>query len=468
MRADQNLDQRQIEILAIASASCKTVSRSGGRSSTAAAAYRTAERIVDHRTGELHDYRRRGGVDHVSMHAPKGVLAMSTETLWNRVEAAEKRKNSTVARELLIALPHELSQDQRRELAARVADRLVDRYQVAAQVAVHLPGSEGDDRNHHAHILFTTRQMGRDGELGAKTRQLDDLKTGPEEVKWMRRMVELETNSLLEQSGSTERIDMRSLAEQHAAAIRLGDQVSAAKTDRPPTVHLGPRVTAIARECAKHDNRPPLGKCTRIDQAKIAYQQRLLAQVSADIVDIEVARAARAARVAADDEGRRMAELARLERQRLDRIKADPKVVAAAKSLMIVQSNIEHAQKAKRHIRQQLQPLLDQRELYRNEAKKWRAMHPIRSFFGLDGPARQLEDSSAVVHEKAVKLDSFQNQVSSNESLYRRQVASFEWRLHEAEVAAGLELDQPSTPADLPDDPQADSAPVKGHSPRLG
>ena len=70
--------------------------------------------------------------------------------LWNKVEASEKRKNSTVARELVVALPNELNQEQRRELAERIAGQLVERYQVAAQVAVHLPDAEGDQRNHHA------------------------------------------------------------------------------------------------------------------------------------------------------------------------------------------------------------------------------------------------------------------------------------------------------------------------------
>jgi len=40
------------------------ISRSKGRSATAASAYRAAERVVDHRTGEVHDYTRKHGVAH--------------------------------------------------------------------------------------------------------------------------------------------------------------------------------------------------------------------------------------------------------------------------------------------------------------------------------------------------------------------------------------------------------------------
>lgn len=282
--------------MALASLSCKTISRGAGRSATAAAAYRTAERITDLRTGEVHDYRRRGGVDHVSMHLPTGAPTMTTDQLWNKVEASEKRKNSTVARELVVALPHELNQEQRRVLAERVAGQLVERYQVAAQVAVHLPDAEGDQRNHHAHILFTTRQMDANGDLGGKTRQLDDLKTGPQEVLWMRGMVEAETNHGLEKAGSAERIDMRSLAAQRSAALATGDVERAAELDRPATLHEGPRVTQIRREAARA-GRAPLGALHRAaanDSSRQLGRDRAdLRQVSAQIIDFQAARESR-------------------------------------------------------------------------------------------------------------------------------------------------------------------------------
>ena len=100
--------------MALYSASVKPVSRSSGRSATAAAAYRNAERIIDERTGDIHDYTRRSGVDHVESFAPVGMAPQSGSELWNKAEAAEVRKNARVAREVLVALPHELDQVQRR------------------------------------------------------------------------------------------------------------------------------------------------------------------------------------------------------------------------------------------------------------------------------------------------------------------------------------------------------------------
>ena len=93
------------------------ISRSAGRSATAAAAYRSASHIEDHRTGLSFDYRARSGVDHVEILAPAHApdWAQDRAALWNAVEAAETRKNSQVAREIRVALPTELNHGQRIE-----------------------------------------------------------------------------------------------------------------------------------------------------------------------------------------------------------------------------------------------------------------------------------------------------------------------------------------------------------------
>ncbi|HBP1343815.1 MobQ family relaxase (plasmid) [Acinetobacter baumannii] len=271
--------------MAIYSASVKSISRSGGRSATAAAAYRTGEEIHDERTGQTFDYRRRGGVESVSMRLPEGVAAMTTAELWNLAEGAEKRKDSKVARELLVALPHELDTAQRQALADAIASDLVERYQVGAQVAVHLPDAEGDNRNHHAHILFTTRRLGPDG-LGEKTRELDVKPSSSVEVEWIRAMVEGRTNAALEAAGHAERVDRRSLADQHAAALEAGDQVKAMETDRAPTIHDGPAITEARREAERRgEPAPDLDKLARSD---LRRDQRELAQVSAKIYEWEV------------------------------------------------------------------------------------------------------------------------------------------------------------------------------------
>ena len=87
-------------------------------SAVAGAAYRAGEALADERTGEDHDYTRRAAVDHTEILAPAAAPSWVQDRgrLWNEVETAEKRSNSRVAREIIVALPKELTPDQQRQL----------------------------------------------------------------------------------------------------------------------------------------------------------------------------------------------------------------------------------------------------------------------------------------------------------------------------------------------------------------
>tara|TARA_R110000737_G_scaffold350213_1_gene388565 strand:- start:4544 stop:5971 length:1428 start_codon:yes stop_codon:yes gene_type:complete len=186
-----------------------TVSRSTGRSAVAAAAYRAGSKLLDARTGLEHDYRRKGGVVESFIAAPDGCdWITDRNTLWDAAEAAENRKNSTVAREWLIALPDALDALQRAELARTFATELATRFGVAVDVAIHAPNRKGDKRNHHAHLLTTTRTARPDG-LGAKTRVLDAAKTGGVEIANMREWWAGTVNDALAAAKSEARVDHR-------------------------------------------------------------------------------------------------------------------------------------------------------------------------------------------------------------------------------------------------------------------
>ncbi len=97
----------------------KPIARASGRSAVASAAYRAAERLENERDGLVHDFSRRSGVEHAEIVLPAGAdaaWAKERSALWNAAEASEKRKDARVAREIEIALPHELSAEQRLEL----------------------------------------------------------------------------------------------------------------------------------------------------------------------------------------------------------------------------------------------------------------------------------------------------------------------------------------------------------------
>ena len=145
-----------------------------------------------------------------------------------------------MAREFVVALPDELDDGQRRQLAINLARHIADTYRVAADLAIHAPGREGDHRNHHAHILTSTNTLNQDGTFGNKARALDlvahnmggGVGTANEIDKLRQTWADL-ANTALERAGRAERIDHRSLEVQGI--------------DRAPTQHMGPAVSGIVR-----------------------------------------------------------------------------------------------------------------------------------------------------------------------------------------------------------------------------
>ena len=118
------------------------------------------------RDGITHDYSRREGVGHSEIVLPEAVdaaWARDRSALWNAAERFETRTDARVAREFVIALPHELSEEARELLTREFAQDLANRYGAAVDFAIHAPGSQGDVRNHHAHLLMTTRQVTGEG-----------------------------------------------------------------------------------------------------------------------------------------------------------------------------------------------------------------------------------------------------------------------------------------------------------------
>jgi hypothetical protein len=228
--------------------SVKTIKRSAGRTATAAGAYRAGERIECQREGRIHDYTRKQGIEETFIVAPENAPDWATDRsrLWNEAEASETRRNSVTAREWELALPSEISAEDRSQITRQFAEELVSRYGVAVDVAIHAPHREGDQRNHHAHVLTSTRKLEAEG-FTAKTRVLDSAKTGGVEIEQMRGVWAELQNRALERVGEVERVDHRSLEKQREAAQERGDTLSAEELDRDPELKLGPAANSMER-----------------------------------------------------------------------------------------------------------------------------------------------------------------------------------------------------------------------------
>jgi ATP-dependent exoDNAse (exonuclease V) alpha subunit len=259
----------------------KTFGRSGGSSAPSAAAYRAGERIRDERTGRTYDHTNREDVMHKEIVLPSRYAdedmawARDRASLWNTAEEAESRKNARVAREYLVALPVELTPEQRRGLAREFSQELSDRYGFAVDLSIHsprdFPGS--DPRNYHAHLLATTREVSTNGLAAKTTLELNDahrqkLGLGPaiNELLYVRERWASVTNEALRNAHIAARVDHRTLEAQGI--------------DREPRLQI-PRV---AFEMERHGYRSVLAERMREEHElrEQARRERVAAQPVAD------------------------------------------------------------------------------------------------------------------------------------------------------------------------------------------
>ena len=249
--------------MAIFHLSAKVVSRGKGQSAIAKAAYNARAKLDDERTGQTKDYSRANGIVFSGVFAPKDApeWASDRQQLWNEVERKEDASNraaaAQLAREVVVALPHELTDQQREWLVKDFVREQFTRKGMIADVNIHEPGGEGDQRNHHAHILVTMRQVGPEG-FGPKVREWN----GREQVEKWREAWEHNVNKQLERHGHDARVDRRTLEAQGI--------------EREPTTHRGPHVDAIERRGAVAENTRQNGD--RLDE---------LSQLKAELATVE-------------------------------------------------------------------------------------------------------------------------------------------------------------------------------------
>jgi len=183
----------------------------------------------------VHDYRKKKGVAHCEIILPKNSPEefKDREKFWNAVEMKERKCNSRLAREIRVAIPHELNTDQKNAVVREFAKEVVDRYRIGADICIHEPHKVGDHRNDHAHVMLTTRRIGEEG-LTEKTRELDLIQTSKAEIQWIREAWGKSANKYLALNKEKERIDHRSHESRGLKTI--------------PTLHVGVTATSMERK----------------------------------------------------------------------------------------------------------------------------------------------------------------------------------------------------------------------------
>lgn len=227
--------------MAIFHMSAQTITRSKGHSSVAAAAYRHGEKLTDEHTGEIHDYSKKKGISDSVILIPESADRnfLKPAYLWNTIEKSEKRKDAQLAREFNIALPVEMTDEQKKALAKDFCQEHFVKNGMIADIAFH----KLDSDNPHFHVMLTTRRLTPDGAgFGQKVREWNSK----EQLQEWRKSWADTANEHMQKAGIDARIDHRLLKEQKAELdailppLRTVEQeAQAISLDRPPTIHRG-------------------------------------------------------------------------------------------------------------------------------------------------------------------------------------------------------------------------------------
>lgn len=211
----------------------------------AAAAYRAGDLLRDERYGVTHNYVGKRGIVHSEIMAPELIPAWvrDRERLWNRVEAAEFRKDSQLARVVEVGLPIELDAEER---LALVREYIATEFVAQGMVADFC--IRGQAHNPHAHIVLTLRGVTAEG-FGPKQRNWNGKAVLH---RWRAAWAEC-ANDHLARAGHSVRIDHRTLEAQQIELMpgrRIG-VARARRNDASLPEHLVERLAEqqrIARE----------------------------------------------------------------------------------------------------------------------------------------------------------------------------------------------------------------------------
>ena len=193
-----------------------------GRSVVAASAYRSGAKLYDQRKEKYHDYTRKRGIVYTEVLLPHNAptYLQNREELWNEVEHREVRKDSRLAKDLILMLPRGLTLKHQVATAKKFLKQNFVKLEMGVDIAIHDKG----DGNPHVHVLIPDRPIIQSGFASLKNRALNSVKMLE---KWRENWAK-EVNYTLQKAGIVERTSHKTLYMQGI--------------DREPTRPLGYKV----------------------------------------------------------------------------------------------------------------------------------------------------------------------------------------------------------------------------------
>jgi hypothetical protein len=185
-----------------------------------AAAYRSGSKL-EGAENKPFDFTRKEDVIYSAILAPDGApdWVFDRQTLWNKVERAEKRKDARLARDIIAALPRELTREQQIALVNEFVRQEFTAKGMVADVNIHIKDASDGGENPHAHIMLTTRKLDGDGFFKYKETSWNGEFKGygfgkGDTVEQWRAAFEKLSNTYLEDAGSDVRVSLKSYKEQ--------------------------------------------------------------------------------------------------------------------------------------------------------------------------------------------------------------------------------------------------------------
>jgi Ti-type conjugative transfer relaxase TraA len=163
--------------MAIQFARVERVSRSNGKNACCKGSYNARSKIIDQKTNVVYNFTNRNNNVYHNILLPEYVdkKFKNLSELMNAIEHIERRNNSQLLKEYVLALPDDknISLELKKEMIhAFIRENKWVEEGLAVQIDIHEPHDE--EKNWHAHLLVTTRRFTKDGQrLGKKARDLD-------------------------------------------------------------------------------------------------------------------------------------------------------------------------------------------------------------------------------------------------------------------------------------------------------
>ena len=254
--------------MAIQFARIEIVGRSSGGSACCKGAYNARDKVKDEQTGITYNFQnKKDNVYHAVLlpeHADKKFSSVSK--LMNEIEKCEKRKDSQLLKDIVLALPDdkELTLEDRINITHLLIEkRGWVKEGLGVQVDIHKP--HDDEKNWHAHLLVTTRRFTEDGlTFGLKATDLN-----PEFKKSGNRAFAVPEADQIHE-------DLRDIVNDYFKMLGLENRVDA--ISQLPQEHIGPvRMRSILNQAAERNEAKQLANIEQLNSG-----QALINRVSAN------------------------------------------------------------------------------------------------------------------------------------------------------------------------------------------